>query len=196
MNSNVFTSPLRIENNTILKAVAFRGNERSKELTEQINFSKATTKPIIELQPINEQYNYFGVTTLVDGLKGNENFRSGRSIAWKDNDLEVLIDLKNSTTINEIAINTNVLKRSWLFGARSMNIFISDDGAKFQLLAEDFYKPMLETDRNGIFEYKLNFPETKARFVKLKVATEKMLPSWHTGSGRSAFLFVDEITLK
>lgn len=195
-NSNVFTSPLRIENNTILKAVAFRGNERSKELTEQINFSKSTTKPIFELQPINEQYKYNGVTTLVDGLKGNENFRSGRWIAWKDNDFEVLIDLKNSTTINEIAVNANVLQRSWLFGARSMQIFTSNDGTYFQLLAEDFYKPMLETDRDGIYEYKLNFPETKARFVKLKVSTEKMLPSWHTGAGSSAFLFVDEITLK
>ena len=49
-------------------------------------------KPITMLQPINKQYEFTGATVLIDGLKGNHNYKTGRWIAFYNNDLEAVID--------------------------------------------------------------------------------------------------------
>ena len=45
-------------------------------------------------------------------------------------------------------------------------------------------------------EYRLSFPETSARYLKISAKTLETLPDWHPGAGYGAFLFVDEITVK
>lgn len=39
-------------------------------------------KPVTMLQPVNKQYEFKGAPTLVDGLKGNGNYKTGRWIAF------------------------------------------------------------------------------------------------------------------
>ena len=73
-------------------------------LTEQIAFSKSTSKPIKANQPVNKQYEFGGVSTLVDGLKGNGNYKTGRWIAFYKNDMDVTIDLQQPTEISSVAI--------------------------------------------------------------------------------------------
>ena len=77
-------------------------------LTEQIAFSKSTSKPIKANQPVNKQYEFGGVSTLVDGLKGNGNYKTGRWIAFYKNDMDVTIDLQQPTEISSVL----VLKRA------------------------------------------------------------------------------------
>mgnify|MGYP000744953269 FL=1 len=54
-------------------------------------------KPVTMLQPVNKQYEFNGAPTLVDGLKGNGNYKTGRWIAFYKNDMEAVIDLKEPT---------------------------------------------------------------------------------------------------
>jgi hexosaminidase len=178
-----------------LQALIFRVNESSRLLSEEINFNKATLKPITALQPINKSYDFKGIKTLVDGLTGNSNYKTGRWIGFYLNDLEAVIDLQKTTSIQSAKINTCVSKGDWIFDARSFYVEASTDGVNFTRIASEDYPPMKPDSLNKVYTHQLNFKEVQTRFVKIKVTSEKSIPEWHGGKGKPAFLFVDEINL-
>ena len=67
-----------INSDCTFKAKAMRPGGDSRVLSEKIAFSKATCKPITANQPVNRQYEYKGVSSLTDGLKGGLNYKTGR----------------------------------------------------------------------------------------------------------------------
>ena len=194
--SPVADSILVIKESCVLNALALRPTGNSRMLTEKIAFSKSTSKPTKANQPVNKQYQYNGVTTLTDGLKGNGNYKTGRWIAFYRNDMDVTIDLQQSTEISSVAFTTCVEKGDWIFDARGFTVEVSDDGDDFTEVASEEYPAMQESDRNGLYEHKLTFTPVQARYVRVLVPSEKSIPQWHGGKGNSGFLFVDEVTIE
>src|SRR5574344_94840 len=193
--SNLYQSVLNIDKDCTFKAVSIRKGVKSRTVTENIGMSKASMKPITMRQPINKQYEYKGAVTLVDGLKGNGNYKTGRWIAFYKNDLEAIIDLTKEEEISKVDFTTCVEKGDWVFDARSAEILLSDDGNVFKTVAEENYPEMNESDRNGLYNHTISFPAEKAKFVKIKIAPEHKIPEWHGGKGNNGFLFIDEIEI-
>lgn len=194
-SSPVCDSVLQIKENGMLQAVAIRSTGNSRILSERIAFCKSSTKPIVANQPVNKQYEFNGPSTLVDGLKGNDNYRTGRWIAFHGNDMNVTIDLQQPSEISSAEISTCVEKADWVFDARKLAIEVSDDGVTFTPVASEEYPVMKESDRNGVYDHKLTFTPVKTRYVKVIALPEYTIPAWHGGKGSRAFLFVDEVTL-
>ena len=67
--SPLYEGVLKVKENATLSAKAIRPLGDSKVLTEKIDFSKSSMKPIVANQKINEQYMFKGAATLIDGLK-------------------------------------------------------------------------------------------------------------------------------
>lgn len=194
--SPVADSILVIDKSCTLNAMAIRPTGNSRMLTEKIAFSKSTSKPTKANQPVNKQYEFNGVTTLTDGLKGNGNYKTGRWIAFYRNDMDVTIDLQQPTEISSVAFTTCVEKGDWIFDARSFTVEVSEDGKNFTKVASEEYPALKESDRNGLYEHKLTFTPVKTRYIRVLVPSEKSIPAWHGGKGNAAFLFVDEITVE
>lgn len=194
--SPIYKGILNIKERGQLNAVAIRPTGKGRKLTENIYFSKSSFKPIVANQPVNKQYYYKGESTLVDGLRGNSSFKTGRWIAFNGNDMDVTIDLQKPTEISSVGISTCVEKGDWVFDARDFAIEVSDNGKSFKKLVSAEYPVMQENDRNGIYEHKLSFAPVKAQYVRVIASTEKSLPEWHGGKGKPAFIFVDEITIE
>lgn len=190
-----YTAPLKIDGGCTLKAVALQPSGNSRVLTEEINFNKATLKPVTLLQPVNEQYAFKGAPTLVDGLRGNGNYKTGRWIAFYGNDLEAVIDLQQPSEISGASIACCVEKGDWIFDARKFSIEVSDDGQSFSPVASEDYPVMDASDSNGIYTHKLEFEPVRTRYVKVIAVSERQIPEWHGGRGNLGFLFVDEIVL-
>lgn len=194
-SSQLYKGLLKIKADGILKAVAIRPTGKSRTFSENIRFSKSSTQPIVANQPVNKQYLFQGAPTLVDGLKGNGNYKTGRWIAFYTNDMDVTIDLQKPTDISNVAISTCVEKGDWVFDARGFAVEVSDDGKNFVKVVSTEYPAMNENDRNGIYEHNLSFAPVKTRYVRVVASSEKSIPAWHGGKGKAGFLFVDEITL-
>lgn len=188
-----YKEPLQLKENADLKVVAIRPFGNSRILAEKINFSKSTVKPVTMIQPVNKQYEFKGAPTLVDGLQGNANYKTGRWIAFYKNDMEAVIDLQQPAEISSAEISTCVEKGDWVFDARGFSVEVSDDGKDFTTVASENYPEMKENDRNGVYKHKLTFDPVKTRYVKVKALSESSIPAWHGGKGNAAFLFVDEI---
>lgn len=194
--SPVADSVLVIGQSCVLKAVAIRPTGNSHMFTEEFTFGKSTAKPVVANQPLNERYKFNGVTTLTDGLKGTKNYKTGRWIAFYQNDMDAVIDLQQPTEISSASFTACVEKGDWVFDARGFSVEVSDDGERFARVASADYPAMKENDRNGLYEHKLTFAPVKTRYVRVVVLSEKSIPAWHGGKGRPGFLFVDEITIE
>ena len=195
-SSPVYTPLLQLNKDAEVSAVVIRGNEKSRVLTERVALSKASLKPIKALQPINRQYRYNGASVLVDGLRGNANYKTGRWIAFAGNDMEVVIDFEEPTELSHASITCNVVNGDWIFDARSFAVEVSADGETFTRVAGEEYPAATRQAESGIYAHELNFIPVKARYVKVIAGSERSIPEWHGGRGRSGFLFVDEIVLK
>lgn len=195
VTSPVCDSVLHIKASGVLKAIAIRPTGTSRVLMEEINLSKASLKKITADQPINQQYFYDGASTLVDGLRGDTNYKTGRWIAFYKNDMAVTIDLGQPTEWSSVALSTCVNKGDWVFDARGLSIEVSDDGEHFTPVASEAYPAMKAEDANGVIAHQLTFKTVKARYARVVALSEKSIPAWHGGKGSPAFLFVDEIVL-
>lgn len=194
-SSPVYEGVLKIKENVTVSAIAIRATGNSPIVSEKINFSKSSMKPIVANQPINEQYKFKGASVLVDGLKGNSGYRTGRWIAFNGNDMDMTIDLQQPTEISSVAISTCVLSGDWIFDARSLSVEVSEDGKSFTKVASEEYPAMKQTDKGGVIEHKLTFAPVTTQYVKVVAGSEKAIPAWHDGKGKVGFLFVDEITI-
>lgn len=193
--SELYSGTLKLKERCKLQAIAIRKSGNSPIFTEEIHFNKATLKPLTMLQAVNKQYEFNGASTLIDGLKGNNNYKTGHWIAFFGNHMEAIIDLQQPTEISSASFATCVVKGDWVFDARGCSIAISEDGKNFTEIASEDYPAMTKEDRNGIFNHEVKFDTVKTRYVKMLVKSETSIPAWHGGKGNRSFLFIDEICL-
>ena len=193
--SHRYKAPLQLAQNCVLKAKAIGKRGDSHLFEEQVTYSKATAKPITFIQPAFKGYDYAGARTLVDGLKGNHNYRTGRWVGFANNDFEVLIDLQEITDVQRVSLSTCVEKGDWVFDARGFTISVSTDGETYTTVFDEQYPAMKADDANRIYDHVLEFAATPARYVKVKALVEHSMPEWHGARGHRAFLFVDEVAV-
>lgn len=194
--SNKYNEELCIKNNAILKAIAIRNNSKNSEIFEEkIHINKSTFKPTKLLTSAAKNYEYTGASLLVDGLLGGGNYKTGRWIGFQGNDLVAVIDMQQPTTITSATIRNNVVVGDWIMDADEIIVESSTDGEHFSSV----YRQKINDNRNeyysDIVTHTLNFKNVTARYFKVTVKPIQSLPDWHSGKGRPAYIFVDEIAL-
>jgi predicted alpha-1,2-mannosidase len=140
----------------------------------------------------NNQYTAGGPQGLVDGIRGEKNWRLGGWQGYQGQDFETVIDLGRMETIKSIGAGFCQDIRSWIWLPSEVSYYTSTDGKNFKLagkvghpVADDDYELMVKD-----LELKTN---TKARYIKVVARNYGTIPAWHLGSGGEAFIFVDEI---
>lgn len=203
-----YEAPLLLTSDTKLRAATFRAAERrpgspatrmerSKVQSADFVFNKATASPITLTYAPASQYTFDGAPALVDGIKAiNRNFQSNQWIGFNGKDMEATIDLGAPTEITSVSIDTNVDKDSWIFNCRGLSIEGSDDGQNFTPIASEDYPEDAESDPNAVRTHTLKFAPVSPRYIRVRALCQKQLPAWHGGSGKPAFLFVDEIVVR
>lgn len=193
--SSKYEAPLNIKENSDVKAVVIRpdGNN-SRVFSEKITYGKATAKPIKLKEEPSKGYAFNGAAVLVDGLSGNDNYKTGRWLGFQGKDLDATIDLKEPMEISKVSFNTNVVKGDWIMGASGVTVLVSEDGATFKEVANKSIASLKADDKDGLYPQEITFAPVKARYVEVIIKSDK-LPAWHGGAGNPAFLFVDEINI-
>lgn len=195
--SQRYAGPLHLQQPAELRAVALRNGESSAESSERIVFNKATACPVRLLAAPHPDYAFGGAAALTDGLLADDtNFRTGRWVGFYQNDLDLVVDLHQPTTVARAEIRCCVDKTSWVVDTRGMEVSLSQDGKTFTTVAKKDVKPMTAEAADRIYTHRLDFVPTTARYVRLRALTERSLPDWHPGKGKPAFLFVDEISVE
>ena len=202
--SKLYIHPILLKEDTRLSAAAFRNmsaangktmEEKSHIAREDFHFSKSTTHPVLLLQGCNPQYRFSGAELLTNGLRAKDtNHNSGQWIGFNGQDMEAIIDLGQSESVEQVIFHTCIEKGSWIYDARNIDIAVSNDGEHWDTVYQKELPALTEASPNQINEHRCTFTPRQARFVKVKATPEHSIPSWHTGAaGKPAFLFVDEL---
>jgi hexosaminidase len=193
--SAVYKQPIEIKESCTIKAKGISKRGETRLFSEEIHFSKATAKPIKLLQDIHKNYTFEGPVTLVDGLKGNPNYRTGRWLGFCLTDMEAVIDLKQEEEISTVSFNTSVDKGDWVFDVLGITVSVSNDGENFTEVFNQTYPDLTAEDENKIYGHKVEFAPVKARYVKILALSDRDMPDWHPAKGYPAFIFVDELEI-
>ncbi|MFC2270776.1 MAG: beta-N-acetylhexosaminidase [Capnocytophaga ochracea] len=191
-SSNVYKEPLKLTQDTHLKAKVF-GQETESSFEQQFLFNKATVRPIEFLSKPSQNYTFGGAITLVDGRKGGTNSRSGEWLGFSEAPCEVVITLKENTPVKEVRFNAFIETGDWIYPPTSFEVWGSKDGKSYDLLAKENYALPKEPLKE-IKTYSLSFPEKEVTYLKVKINGVNKIPSFHQGAaGKPGFLFIDEI---
>ena len=190
--SPLYEGPLEITSEAVLTAAAFRGGEPGPVMREKVSFNMATACPVTLLSEPCSRYSFDGARMLTDGLEGDLIFGSGRWLGFEGTDMAAAVDLGRKERISSAAVNICVNTADGVFDARSLKVYVSDDGKRYRLAASEEY-PEMTCETKMISRHFLSFPETEARYVKVVAETEKSIPLWSWLAGSRAFLFADEI---
>jgi hexosaminidase len=195
--SPIYTEPVLIGKTSVLKAVTIHdGNPAEKSMNQSFNINKATAGPVKYLIPYSEFYKGSGEYTLVNGVRGSTNHHDGEWQGWEGKNMEVIIDLQQSSNIHSISAGTLQNSGSSIFFPKKVDFFISADGLKFQKIAESMndINPLPGDSQVKVFS--AEFKPVSAAFVKVVAYNLGKCPKGHSGEGKDAWLFVDEISVE
>ncbi len=170
-------------------------NELTKYFTDEMKLHKAYGKNIEIKTPYSKKY-FSSKNTVIDGQYGTKSFTDKSWQGYEGNDFDAIIDLKEYTNVTSISAGFLQSIGSWIFLPSYVEYSFSKDG-------EDFTKPIkvenkiaqdYPVDIINRFEYKPNIKEI--RYVRVFAKNLEACPTWHSGAGGKAWIFIDEIVIK
>ncbi len=195
--SPVFTGPVEIKSNGVIKAGLFANGQLKEKATEMpLIFHHAIGKPVRYLSDYSYRYPASGADALTDGLRGSINHRDGLWQGFLGNDLDLIIDLGHEIPVNSIQMNFLQNQRSWIFLPVVVEYSLSSDGKKYHSFNEVLNKISTREESAFIQPFNLQFMEnSKARYIRVKAKNLGKCPAWHEGTGEPCWMFTDEIVV-
>jgi hexosaminidase len=84
---------------------------------------------------------------------------------------------------------------TWIFMPRYVRFLVSEDGSRFNELAQVENSVPPEEKEAVIREFKKSFPELRTRYIKVQAKNIGVCPEWHSGAGQPSWIFADEISV-
>ena len=198
-SSQVYTSPLSVGNNTLIKAAVLL-NGKLYNLSQKLIFVHLGIGRLKKLNstysPYNPAYAAGGDMALLDGIKGSGNFADGRWQGFQGQDLDIEIDLKQIKPVKSVSIDCLQNTYSWILLPASVNIYSSADGITYQLLTSLGYNIPLDAKGQLVHTFTAAFDKMETRYLKVLAKSAGPLPSWHQAAGSGSFIFADEIVIE
>lgn len=192
--SEVYRGPFPISNNTTVKAAVFEhGFPIGKVCKVEFLRHKASGKPYV-MPRVPDKYTGAEQYALTNGITGHlktwDNW-----VGLVNHDIDPLIDFGEPTVFSRVTTRFVNDKASWIYPPRSMEVYISDDGLNFTLLAS---KPIpADTMRGATLEtVQLETPGAAGRYLKFVAKTYGVIPDSAAGAGNGAWLFIDEVIVE
>lgn len=194
IGSSKYTGPIKIDATGVLKAVyAVNGTVMGLVPAKQaFVFHQATAKHVAYTNPVSPNYLANGPNSLTDGIRGT-NAVNKYWHGFNGQDLIATIDLGAQTSIGSISLGCLQNYKDWIMMPRWVKFELSDDGITFRDPVTISSPVSAEEKTTLIYDFKGVFTQKKARFIRVAAKVLEALPKGHSGEGKPAWLFADEI---
>jgi len=195
--SQLYTKPFTVNQSATITAASFADGKLIDEpTTTKLTIHKAFARPVKLAKQPSRYFPGQGASTLVNGLTGTLNQSDGQWIGYATDDAEVILDLQQLTTISRISSSHLQNMLANIFLPTQVEFAVSEDGKKYRTV-----KTIANTTdplKGGIFTqaFTADFAPTKARFVKVTARNIKVCPPNHRSTGKTAWLFIDEVVVE
>ncbi|MGZ3888214.1 MAG: glycoside hydrolase family 20 protein [Flavisolibacter sp.] len=196
LQSKKYVEPIHIDSTMVLKAVTVVGGKVMSTRPAQQSFTihKAIGKNVMYTNPVSNYYMADGPNSLTDGVRGTDAVNQyWHGFAGKD--LIAIVDLGSDLSIHRVSMGFLQHYRDWIMMPQWVSFEISQDGKNFREVKK--VNNMVSTSEQGsiIKDFVAEFPEQKARFVRVTAKVLDALPNGHAGEGKPAWIFSDEIVV-
>lgn len=199
LRSSVFTSgaKLTIEKTTVVNAMAVNKQGRqSKMVTARISKMEHPDWKIKLISKYDNQYTAGGDDALIDGIRGDINWRKGYWQGYQGQDFECVIDLGTEQRVGSFSAGFLQDIGAWIMLPKKVEFSFSVDGVVFSdntnlgnSISDRDEKTQTKNFKTSLFR------PVNARYVKIRAISYGKLPDWHLGAGGDSWIFVDEITI-
>lgn len=192
--SKFYSVPVTIDKSMIFKAIAY--TKHSKSLVTSADFFKIPEKRSIKIKSkVNPAYTAGGPEALIDGLRGNINFRLGSWQGYQGTDFEAVVDLGKVQQFHKISAGFLQDAGSWIFMPKDVEFAFSIDNVNFEVIRNVKNDIPDKETLPVIKDFSVDtFKE--ARYIRIKAKNYGKLPEWHDGFGGDAYIFIDEIIVE
>ncbi len=162
-------------------------------------FSKRDSRVNLELKTeYANQYAASGPNTLIDGVRGGADFRTGDWQGYFGKDLHAVVSFDEARELSSIGTSCIRDIKSWIFYPEKIGISYSLDGKNYTKLPDlnyseatrDDYEPKVQVCMQDLKK------PTKIKYIKYTVYNPGKCPAWHLGNGNDSWIFLDEFIFK
>ena len=197
LQSRKYTSPISIETSMVLKAVTVVNGKVMSTVPAQQSFvmHKAIGRNVSYQIPVSRYYTADGPNSLTDGVRGTEAVgKYWHGFSGKD--LIATVDLGEAKNISTLSLGCLQNYNDWIMMPQWVKFEVSTDGQSFsevQTVAND----VSPNEKGAVLkDFTATFAERNVRFVRVTAKVLDQLPRGHSGEGKPAWIFADEIVVK
>ena len=144
----------------------------------------------------SKQYAAGGPDGIINGVRGDVNWRKGEWQGYQGQDFDAIIDMEKVQEISSVSVGFLQDTRAWILMPKDVTFSISSDNVSFTEIAKVKNEVPDNDMRTLVKELGANVNGVKGRYLKVHATNYGALPSWHLGAGAPAYIFLDEIIVK
>jgi len=149
-----------------------------------------TPSYIRSIEKPNSSYEGNGVQTLIDLEKSELDFKSEKWLGFDQDSVTFVLRFDDQKEVSTLVLSSLQDQGSWIFPPARVRI--SHD----ETLIHDWLMcPLVEGTPPQFHFQEIDLKDTKVTNLKIVCYSSK-LPSWHPGTGKNAWLFLDEILIQ
>lgn len=190
-----YKGPFTISKITQVSAYAERKGEKSSVTTAHFN-RRPNYWDINILSKATPPYTTNGKLALIDGIRGDVNWKKGEWNGYQGQNFEAIIDFKSPQQITQLSSTYLQDSKAWILMPKKVEYYASMNGKDFILLktVDNTIDP--KDEKVQIKDFSTEILPTEARYIKVKAYYFGKLPEWHQEAGEEAYIFIDEISAK
>lgn len=191
----VYKKPFTISRTTQVQAYTERKREKSPIIMADFN-RRPNYWNITTLSKVSPQYTGTGKFALIDGIKGDADWKKGSWQGYLGQNFEAIIDFQSPQQIVQISstylqdINAHILI------PKKVEYYASMNGKDFILLETLASNIDPKDEKVQIKDFTIKTLPTEARYLKVKAYYYGKIPGWQPKNGGETYIFVDEISIK
>ena len=186
-----YTAPFKISSTHTIEAVSYKNGKYSWPVIQTF-YKLPSDKTITVQSKVHPLYTGGGNETLIDGIQGTTNWRSGEWQSYFDTDFEAIIDLQKEKPVSYIGVHVLQDVSPWIVYPKEVIFYSSNDGTSFTEVGRASHSMDLKNAPPSVKELG-SFIDIKTRYIKVRAINGGKLPSWHESAGNPSHLFIDEI---
>jgi predicted alpha-1,2-mannosidase len=189
-----YSQPISLTQSCTVHAYAVKNGQKSKVIAQDF-FKVPDDKTIQVKSKVNTLYTAGGPEALIDGIIGEENYRTGEWQSYVGTDFEAVVDLKKVKPVQYVAAHFLQDVGSWIWMPTGVTFEASEDGVHYTPLGE-VKNPVSATDYKASVQELCLKVHTNARYIKVKAINYGKIPDWHPGKDGDAHIFIDEVIVR
>ena len=190
---SVYRQPIPIDSTT---TVRFRATGRGlvPSPVQEVTLRRVVgNRAVTSLTPTHRAYGGDGPETLIDGVRGGDDFRLGDWLGFYGVDMDAAVDLGEVKEVSRLAAGFLQDQNSWIFMPKSVRFEVSLDGQRFDPAGEVANDVDEHLDGVVRHDYAVTFAPQRVRYLRVHATAPILCPAWHKGAGNRSFIFADEI---